>query len=473
MFGLDEAEAEKIRRGGPSLRWWVVLLQLLLAAPVVLLGALLSFLNDPPRIQAELDKATENAKFTLSFDDVTFLPLGLWYEPRTWQLVVSEFTFRPKDPTKAMWSAGRIQALIPYPVGVGDKWGLHFRHGLVTDLKIVAFKQRPPPPWTPAEPMLALLSGDRIDVRRGSFSAPEDPPIGRAEVQGIHGVVRNIRYLPGTREVSADGQITVRSFTTGNVTATRISLPVFKIERSTMNFAGDFCFGEACGTLEGRIRDFHIKSAVNIKVDLRDVPVDEVVRTATGEDSPVDGRLDLVLSVEAGGSRPRGASEMNGTARLRDGRILLDRKTRYVVLDLIRLAPWVKLDAYNRVLLGDMQGRIRLSRGEANLKELTYPAGRRTLRIDGTISSDMLHLMVRLLPRDPDSDRIGLGVVLTGSADSQKVRLVRRADVDRPDPWMPLVVPDRVLEADGTDAAPKGLFNVFRRKDADKRKDGR
>src|SRR5690606_33421727 len=131
-------------------------------------------------------------------------------------------------------------------------------------------------------------------------------------------------------------------------------LPVFRMDRSSLHLDGTVDFAGSVATVVGDIRDFHVKSAVTLDVALRGASVHRIVQTATGRDSPFSGRLDLSLHVEAGGTRPRGGAEMDGRARLYDGRIQLDPNTRYLVLDTLRLLPWVRLNAARQVELEEM-----------------------------------------------------------------------------------------------------------------------
>ncbi|MCA9572509.1 MAG: hypothetical protein KC656_31935, partial [Myxococcales bacterium] len=89
------------------------------------------------------------------------------------------------------------------------------------------------------------------------------------------------------------------------------------------------------------------------------------------------------------------------------------------------------------VLMKTMRGRLTLTRGTASFQEVTYPAGKRTLRVDGTVQEGRLHLVVRLLPREDAEFRPGLGVVIEGEPQDQTFRLARPEDLLKPEPWRP------------------------------------
>jgi hypothetical protein len=277
-----------------------------------------------------------------------------------------------------------------------------------------------------------------VYVRDASFAASEDPPLGAVEVAGIRARLAEVRFDPGAREVSARGVATATRLTTGAVTVSAIDLPVFSFDRSSLHLEGGFRFAGADATVIGDIDRFHVKSEVKLSVAMAALPLRAAVHAATGRESPLDGTLGLRMTVRSGGSLPRGGAVIEGSGRWLDGTIQLGPRTRYLVLDLLRVAPWVDVDASRRVLLEDMKGSFRFTRGTAELRELTYPAGARTIRVDGSVSRGTFYAMVRLLPLRPERGRPGLGVVLSGGTGEQLgVRLVEKADVQRPEPWLP------------------------------------
>lgn len=442
MFGLSQEDMARIREGRPRpvrrLRITrvvpIVLLAILGTVPVVILQVL----NRPAEIQSWVDRFSGAADFRLRIEDVEFLPMGRWTDPWSWQLAVTGLAFAPVDPKKPSWRVSRGEMALPRPRRVqGGRWWLHWPSLLVDGLAIEAHQQRPPPPWEPKRPPVAGLSADTVRVRRARYSAPEDPPLGAADMQGIEGDLTDLLFDPGRREVSAKGSLHARSFLTGAIQLSDIDAPYFELDHSTLKFDGTFLFAGTEGTVAGTIHTFHVKPRVAIRATLSDADVTDVVQTATGRSSPVGGRLDLDLSVEAGGDRPRGCARMTGEVEWRQGRIKLDPRTRYLILDLIRVAPWVKLNAYHEIELSDAKGLVTLTRGTFTLRGLQYPFGRRPVHLDGTINTDALWLLVRLIPRVAEDERVGLAVAVEGDRKRQKVRLANRDDVFRPTPWLP------------------------------------
>lgn len=446
MFGVDDEELAGWRGWKPRrLRAVVVLVEVLLALVAVVPFAVVDQVYRPGGLQPLIDRFLGGRGFRLTVDDVVFLPVGRVLDPDTWALAtdtwavaVTGLGFEPADGKKPRWSV-RYGTIEPSLARTPDRrWVFGLGDAVVTGLVIEARQQRPPPPWTPAVLPVAQIRADSVHIRDASFTAPEDEPLGAVEVVGIRARLADVRYDPGAREVSAGGTATASRLTTGAITVTAIDLPVFGFDRSSLHLEGGFRFAGADATLVGDIERFHVKSAVKLNVAMAALPLRAAVEAATGRDSPLDGTLGLRMTVRSGGDLPRGGAVIEGSGRWLHGTIQLGPKTRYLVLDLLRVAPWVDVDAARRVLLKDMKGSFRFTRGKAELRDLTYPAGERTIRLDGSVSRGTFYAMVRLLPRRPERGRPGLGVVLTGGTGEQLgVRLVEKADVQRPDPWDP------------------------------------
>jgi hypothetical protein len=445
VFGATAEDIERAKRPPPRVRGWLAVLLVVPFALVAALVWLVELVSTPEGVQWILDQATASAPFTLTVDDLEALPVGVWTDPGSWQVVVDGLAFAPRDPKKPSWRVTRARMGLPELVFTDDGIGLHFETLRVSGLAIEAHQQRPPPPWQPKEGGLALLSVGSVEILDASYYAPPDDPIGQAKLVGIRGSLRDLVWRPGVREVSAEGSLQVDEFVTGAISLTEVRLDPFRLARSNLHFEGDFRLGASRGVLAGDILTFHKKSDVTLDVQLDDADVGDVVETATGTRGPVEGRLDLSLIVYAGGDRPRGRSLLDGTVRLRDGRIQLGDQTKYIFLDLIRIAPWVKLDAYNRVMLEDLHGRIQFTRGTVELRKLSYPAAKRELRVDGTIERERLHLLVRLGPPPNRPDNPGIGIVLYGNTTEQRFRFATREDLTRPEPWKPIFTLDQTL----------------------------
>jgi hypothetical protein len=439
MFGYDDAELERIRRGPPRLRPWVVLVQIVFAAVPCALALALGVLNDPARINALLHRYVPTPAFEFGFEEVELLPVGSWRHPLTWRVAVTGFWFRPTDVKKPDWRVERATIDAPEPLRSAGGWVLRSPSLIVTGLAIRAHQQRPPEPWTPKEGLVHALMVDVVQIRAASFESPEDPPLGLARATSIRGTLHDLLFLPGERLVSGKGAVKLATFTTGDITVEQGDLTTFELDRSTLRIEGTYVFAGARGWVKGEIRTFHVRSDVDLHTILTGASVSQVIETATGSDSNLDGRLDLDLRVEAGGDRPRGASKLWGTVAVNEGRIQLGRDTRYVVLDALRLLPWVDLNAYNQVELRPLEGRIELQRGRVTLMDWRYPVGKRSIQVDGTVEAGDLYLFVRLLPREDRPDGRPLGLMMWGTAKQQQFKLADRDALARPDPWVKVV----------------------------------
>ena len=453
MFGYDDEELERIRRGGARLRLPVVVIEVLLAVVIAAPALVLDVLNDPVQLLRYARRAFPAAPFSFSFDEVEWLPVGAWHDPWSWRFAVTRFVFQPSDPIRPDWTLERATLATPEPMTQDGRWVAHLPEMRVVGLAIHAHQQRPPPPWEPTETFVHAVLADRVEIRGASFDAPPDPPLGPAGASGVTGTLTDLWFVPGAREVSGEGSVEVRSFTTGNITVTGGRLPVFRLDRSSLHIEGTYAFAGTTGSVDGDVRTFHVRSSVDMHAVIRGAGLGEVIRVATGDTSAIDGVLDLDLRILAGGERPRGSSLLYGGVQVRDGSVQLGRRTRYLVLDALDVLPWVDLDASNRVLLHEMSGDIEINRGSVTVKRWTYPAGKRTLQVDGRVGQGELYLFVRLLPRPRDDlwidERPGLGLLMWGSRDEQQFRLATPEDLRREDPWV-FVEPPQLLDEEPT-----------------------
>jgi hypothetical protein len=440
VFGYDEAELERLRRGPRRLRPSVVLLQALFALCVAAPVTLLDVVNDPRQVEGWVNRLAGRAEFRIGIEEIEWLPVSTVWHPFSWRFAVTGLSFDALDPKKPDWRAERATVVVPEPLRVKGEGGWVLRTPLlrVSGLAIDAHQQRPPPPWEPKTPWIRQIQAEVVEIWDASFHAPEDPPIGAAAALGIRGRIAELAFDPGQREVSGQGELWLSSFTTGDITVTQGHLTKFELDRSTLRLGGSFQFAGARGEVDGEIRTFHVRSEVALHAQIAGASLHEVIETATGDPSALDGNLDLDLTVEAGGDRPRGASRLVGSVKLRDGFLQLGRDTRHLVLDVLDVLPWIDLNAKNQVQLRPLHGEIELNRGTVIAKDWSYPVGKRDLRVDGTIADGDLWLFVRLLPPrgvEDYAERTGAGLLIWGSSDAQRFKLASREDLTRSDPW--------------------------------------
>ncbi len=439
MFGVTEADIARAQRPVSAGSVIVLLLQAALCFAVCLPVTLLDLLDSHEEIKA-LIQARIPGPMAIDFEEIQAFPVGPWWVPSAWRIGLTGLTVRPADPKRPSFSADRVSLAVPTPSTEGLRTALHSADALVLGLRIEAHEQRPPPAWTPTSGAIGAVRIDRVEVLDAAWSAPEDPPLGAAHADRIFGTLTDVVLRPGAREVSGVGDVRLERFVTGSIEVTDVRLPVFVLDRSNLHLGGTFQFAGAQAELTGDIRRFHVRSEVELDVRVTGASLASVVDIATGEAPDLSGRLDLDVKVQAGGDRERGKSLIRGAVRVRDAVLQLPADTRFLVLDLLTVAPWVDVDGRNRVQFRDLDGRIEATRGRFQLENWSYPVGKRRVRVDGTIEPGLRWLFVRLLPPSDAVDaaeRTGVGLMIWGDGNRSEARLASREDLQRPDPWSP------------------------------------
>lgn len=487
MFGYDKGDLERIRKempppvmraearfgysahdldqelgygkkGKKRLRWWVFALEML----VLLVGLTgvggLWVLDHPEWIQSRLDLATADAKFTVSFADLEVLPVGTWYEPETWRFAVSDFRVTPRDPMKADVSIARIVVGLPDLDRLYSEQELHFTWARAVGLHIQAHQQRPPVPWQDADAAVDLMLADVVEVWGASYDAPADPPLGMAHIDRVYGDLQGLVYEPGRRELSAKGSLWAPAFTTGAITVTNLRIPELECTKSTARLKGTMGFGGTQTHVSATIADFHRKPTVQLNVSFKGAAVDNIVWTATGHKGPLVGTLDANLVVHSGGKLPRGGAWMEGEVTLTDPRIPLKADVSNVIKDIIRIAPTVKLSEDNQVVMGDMHGTLRLTRGTAVIKNLVYEANKREIQLRGHVAEDDLLMVMRLVPLKKKETRPGVGLVMYGTPQKYMFRLAKKEDL------LPEVYGAEAVQDDRPQRVRKPLFVLGKKK---------
>jgi hypothetical protein len=344
-------------------------------------------------------------------------------------MAVVGLQFEPRDLTKTEFRIERITVAPPDLRLAYEQRHLHFRWARVVGLAIQAHQQRPPPEWQVQPGELSMISADVVELWDASFDAPEDPPIGAAHVDRIYGRIDDVRYHLPRRELTGTGSLWAPEFTTASITVTDVNLPVFRAEASNAFFEGEVMFGDTPTTITAELLNFHRKSEVTLDVAFQGAPVETVVEVASGERSPLVGRLDADLTVHAGGGLPRGGAWMEGDVSLTQARIPLGKDVGNFIKDVIRIAPWLKLSSNDDVELGDMTGRIRLNRGSVDVSRLTYQAPKRQIELHGHIDPEDLMLVLRLVPKKDPEKKPGLGLVMYGTPAKYLFRVAKKEDL--------------------------------------------
>lgn len=394
---------------------------LLALVPIALAGAV----SGPSFTNAVLGIATRGAPITIRVRELGLDPRMRWSAPSTWGIAAEGLTIVPFDPTGA-----RVRVTRVYAQGARlqlDPPAIILRKVRVVGLAIEARRQRPPGPWD-AHPSPILIGADQVELFDVHYSAVEDYPLKEASAHEIRGGLVDVRYDLGARELYGDGWLAGERFRTGGLQVTEIELPFVELDASTLRFDGRIDFANAPGRVTGEVATFHRRSAVKLDARLQGADVARVVQTATGQArSPLLGRLDAQLEVTGGGSLPRGGGYSIGRVAMRDGRIPVEDMKPFIK-DLIRVAPYLAMSEDDHVLLGDMRGEMKLSRGAVELRELVFHAPKRVIEIRGYVNDTDKHVVIRFVPRRDPERRAGVGVVLYGK-DRFRFRLAKKEDL--------------------------------------------
>ncbi len=424
MFGYDDRELERIRRGR-VVRWWVLLLELVAAALLVLPVAAFWLVAHPEHIRSLVVTATTPGPVTVDLDDVALIVSDPW-SPSTWWLQVERLSVTPDDPDKAGFVADRVSLSFPdlARLSTGE---VASERGRVVGLSIHARRQRAEK-WEVRPAPLRTISVGHVSVWGGRFRAEPDPPLGEAEMTGIWGDLTDVSYNFWNRELDARGAVRASRFVTGSIEVSSVAIGSLVSKKSTLDFNGTVRWTGRPVTIDGHIAGFHRRGPLTLKAAMQGGRLEKVIESATGAGSPIRGEIDLNLVVHSGGDLPRGKSWMEGDIAVRDGRVPLPPDTKAIVLDLIRIAPWVDLSDKNEVLLHDAKGTLRLDRGSVDIGHLEY-AGKRPIHVRGHVDASSLDLVVRIVPAKNADERAGLGIVVTGSPEKPEVRLARRDEL--------------------------------------------
>ncbi len=446
MFGVDPDQLTSRPKQPRKKRWpvrpLVLLLQLILAALIVLVGAVVDFVTHMDRVQVLLDRALDKPEIEvwINIDDAMLAPIGDWKDPTSWTVLVHGLHVEAKviKAPDLFFDFARADHI--HVVPRDDGAAMHIEEAWVDGLWVLTHQQKYPEPWTPKYSALKSISAGIGHVRRFRFTAPEDDPAPPIRIDGVFGTVWNLEYRFEPRELDLVASATGESLSIGDVSAHHLRTADFRIESSSIFFKGHGWFlDRRVDVLHGEVLTFHIRPRTSVDVRVVDFDLGAAISSITDQPSPIQARLDATLNIRSGGELERGDFRIFGDAVVREGRLQLDPRTKYVILDAIRLIPWVNLNAQNQVVLDTLKGQVYFSPEEVQLRSLTYRVSRRLLEVNGTLSGDDLYFLIRLHPPERLADRrVGLGFILTGTTERQEVRLADRFDMLRDDPWRPL-----------------------------------
>lgn len=429
VFGFDERQLRRARRRRSRwVLWGLELLSLALWGGVT--GGLYLF-TTPEGVQRVLNRLVGDAPVVITLEDVEIAPTSELLAPETWEVTAVGVRILPRDHERQETHIARLTVGMPDLVRAWATRVLAFEWARVVGLRIHKKEQRPRDQvWTPRETALDLITARTIEVWDAAYHADPDPPIGSAEVTHIYGELSDVRYAPGARALSGTGTLRCRRLRSGTVDLRRVVVGRVDAVDSDLHLQdGSFRFADAPGSVHGDIEGIFGRARMALTLSMQGADLGQLVRTATGQPSPIDGRLDATFTVHSGGELPRGGSWMQGSIRLTDGRIPLDDSVSDLTHDLLTLVPFLETDD-GHLLLGETTGTMLLDRRSVQVLEATYQSPRREAQLLGGVDTDGMEFTLRVVPpRDPET-RPGFGVVLskahTGPA---RFRVARRDDL--------------------------------------------
>lgn len=320
---------------------------------------------------------------------------------------------------------------LPSPWLLYEAWELGLGRVVVEGLTIEARAQRPAVYREPPEKPPLVLSADSIQLRRGSFTAPEDPPMKPVALLPIDAQFQAVRWTPRTRRIEGVGTATVGHMVLGALELHHVELPILELTGTSLLFEGSqFGYGRTVAHAAGRIDRLDQKPAVDMRVQIKGDRVETAIQTATGSPSPVLGTLSASVHLKAGGDLPRGAAHFEGWMHLTDTFLFVGPDLGALPKVLLDIAPWFQREDGGWVHIGDLRGEGRFGRGWVELQRLERPSDRhRALQAWGTLRGRDMELFVRAVPKKNPDNRPGLGLWVGGPLNGLKIRLARRDEL--------------------------------------------
>jgi hypothetical protein len=426
MFGVDETKPPPVPRRG----WITVVLvgiELLLgfAAGAVLFS--LWLVGTPEGLRHVIARLVGDAPIDVTFEDVAISPASTWYRPAQWRVIVSGLNVKSEAANvRITW----LDLGFPDLVKAWATREVRFDHLEASGLDIQT-TVRPPIPWQPKETALALLASEVVHVRGGHLRVDREEGFDAVIGHEIEGDLTDVRYAPGPREIWANGSLRASGFDYGLAKMYGIEVPAVVATGGDVEFKGaKYAFGDGGGSISGEITSLQHEPDVHLTVHL-DARAEALFDAATGKTSPFTGRLIADLDVVSNGAR-KGDAQMEGTAKLHGAKLVLGDDINGFVLALLKQAPWIQVDTINRVLFGDMEGRIKVRPGSVEIERLlyhSYDADKPSqIEIGGKLDEGLFNFVVRLVPRK-HPEKAGFGIVIFGQPHAVDVRLAHKVEL--------------------------------------------
>jgi hypothetical protein len=434
LFGVDETridelQARRTRRRRRLKRLAVTAVELIIAAPLLAALGVIYLTLTPSGVERLLAWARPDADSELTIAGVAVHPASRWDEPSTWKIVLSDLDIVPDDARRPRL---HIDHLVLGPPNFDALWvhkELVVREAWLIGLHIQATQQQAAPPRDRIDNAIQRIRAEVVHVWDASYDAPADAPLPPAAVHGIYGELANVVYDPFTREVDGTASLTAQRFNTGTLVLTRVEVGEIVATSGDLELRdGRVAWEGHPARVRGTIDNIDGRATVDLTVSLDGARVQDLIRSATGQPSPLYGTTTATLVVHSGGDLPRGGGYMDADVHLSDAILPLPEGTRGIYKDLVRIAPIARLDEEDRVHLEHMHGTLTLTRGVVHLRELLYES-RIPVVVRGTIDAVEMDLYVRFVIGGDPAINPGRGLRLVGPLATPAVQWATRDEL--------------------------------------------
>lgn len=366
-------------------------------------------LSDAERREALLERLLDGSGVSVDYGDLQVVrKVG-------WTVLVDDLTV--VTPT-AQVTVDHAETDVP---GFWSMWLGRVDLGSVRlDGLSVTVPKRPVPRKRGGMPLRVVA--DVVLVRDSTLRMPADGPLPEARADGVSATLTRLVFVGGKGLVGGRGTVAARRWRTGRVEVTDVVLDDVRLGRREHRLDGRLRM--AGGGAEGRLTIGNLsgeRPSVHAEVRVRDGDLEELVMAATGQTSPLTGKLSGEFEVDAGGDRAPGAGVTRADVVLTDGALALGGAVPPALKAVLKVAPFVEVKR-GQVLLGPTEATFVMSEGVVEVERLVHQGKGRPLAARGAIRGRELDLVVRLVPKKRSERRAGVGVVMQGTAGALSVR---------------------------------------------------
>lgn len=409
-------------------RWFRTFLLLAVALAAVVLAAVAALVAAPLQMQVALVELAAGLPLkTIEMESIYWQPDG--------RLRVEGVVIRPPQPQAPTVSLAWAEFDPPPAESFLQRRELALGAVELNALQIQAHHQQPPPAPKPSLRRPLVVTAETVTLSGASYQAPADEPMSAVSVQGISGTLAPLQWIPKQRRYTGAGAIHAARLEVGSIEVTDLDLPSLTFHGDHLEIeGGTVAYGDSQGVLNGTVYRLNDGPITHLKLSLSEARLEDLIQTATGEPSPLLGRLDVELDLLAGGPLERGHAQWQGSIRLRRGRLLLGEDIHWSRRALLDVAPWVDLDG-SQIHLHRLQGQVCFGRGWVQLDSLRYRSKKeKELMAWGRLEGRDMAFSVRT-PHNRSRrlfKGLKLGLSIKGSTRKPAVKVVKPEELSRP-----------------------------------------